>query len=498
MAMRVGELARRTGVGVSTLRAWERRFHFLDPQRSEAGHRLYDEGDLERVDAVLRLMAEGLTLPAAIARAASVGAGALPAGEAEALLYNQILEAVGHGIWVIREGRSRYVNRRMAEIMRYSIDDLATLPILGVFDPAELPVVRQRTERVRAGEHLHFTQQLRRGDGTTFLAEVHTTPLLNQAGRYEGAVALVEDVTERHRAQAEAQLRATLLDSIGEAVTAATPDGTLVYVNAAAERLFGWRAADVLGRHSRDVFPTPAESDEQVARINAVLISGRRYTGRFKMTRRDGTEFVAQMTTVPARDKDGEHTGYVGVISDQTERDLRDRRQSRRDRQAETLALLGAQALRKRVAPGQSALILDEAVEATRRLLDADRAAVLDLRDVLDVLPAPGADELRVRMASPPVDEDVSVPAGSRSFAGYTALSRKVVVVDDTASDRRFEVFPTWPGPAPASAIGAPIFGPSGIVGVLVAESCTRVRFDSGDAYFMQGMANIIGTTLLS
>ncbi|MDQ1697550.1 MAG: MerR family transcriptional regulator, light-induced transcriptional regulator, partial [Frankiaceae bacterium] len=55
--MRVGELSRRTGVGVSTLRAWESRFHFLEPERSEAGHRMYAESDVERVNAVHRLVA---------------------------------------------------------------------------------------------------------------------------------------------------------------------------------------------------------------------------------------------------------------------------------------------------------------------------------------------------------------------------------------------------------------------------------------------------------
>src|SRR4051812_34502718 len=106
MGMRVGELARRTGVGVSTLRAWERRFGFLDPDRSPAGHRVYGEDDVERVNAVLRLVAEGLTLPAAIGRITSVGTGALPAGEGEALLYGQILQVADQGVWVSKDGRT--------------------------------------------------------------------------------------------------------------------------------------------------------------------------------------------------------------------------------------------------------------------------------------------------------------------------------------------------------------------------------------------------------
>src|SRR6185503_63454 len=105
MGMRVGDLSRRTGVGVSTLRAWERRFNFPQPQRTAAGHRLYDEADVELIDAVVRLIAEGLTLPAAIGRVATIGPAALPSGEGEALLYGQILEASDQGVWVARDGR---------------------------------------------------------------------------------------------------------------------------------------------------------------------------------------------------------------------------------------------------------------------------------------------------------------------------------------------------------------------------------------------------------
>jgi PAS domain S-box-containing protein len=488
MGMRVGELARRTGVGVSTLRAWERRFKFLEPQRSPTGHRLYVEADVERVDAVLRLVAEGLTLPAAITRVASVGTGALPDGEAETLLYHQILQAADRGIWVIRDGRTRFANRRMAEIMGSSVDELVALPILDVFDPKELPLVKERTELVRAGNRLHFTQELRRADRSTFIAEMTTTPLFNQAGRYDGAVVLVEDVTARNEAETQARLRATLLDSVGEAVTAQTFDGKVVYVNAAAERLFGWRAAEVIGRESRDVFPS-SDGPKVGTRIHALLQQGKTYSGRYKMFRRDGSEFVAQLTSAPTIGADGSLVGYVGVISDQTERDQRERSVQTRERQAETLALLGAQALRQRVEPRAATLILTEAVEATRRLLHADHAIVLDA--IAD------ADQLHVLAASPEINAPIEVPSGSRSFAGYTALARKVVVVDNTEYDRRFDPLPTQPGRATASAIGAPVFGPDGIRGVLIAESFTPNRFDYGDGHFIQGMANIIGMALL-
>lgn len=65
----IGALARRTGVGVSTLRAWERRYGFPVPQRLESGHRRYTEGDAQAVLEALRDRRAGSTVEAALEQA---------------------------------------------------------------------------------------------------------------------------------------------------------------------------------------------------------------------------------------------------------------------------------------------------------------------------------------------------------------------------------------------------------------------------------------------
>jgi PAS domain S-box-containing protein len=485
MAMRVGELARRTGVGVSTLRAWERRFRFLEPQRSAAGHRLYDEADVDRVCAVLRLVGEGLTLAAAITRVASAGTGALPEGEGEALLYGQILLAADLGIWVSKDGRTRYANRRAAELMGYSVEDLVSIPVLDFFDPEDLPEVRLRTASVRAGERLHFRTRLRRADGSWFLAEITTTPLVDSSGRYDGGVAILTDVSAADATEKQARLRAALLDSIGEAVTASNTDGEIVYINAAAERLFGWRLDEVIGRQGRPLI-TALSAQDHGARIHESLLKGRRYNGTLRMTKRDGSDFDAHLTCTPALGEDGSIVGLVAVVNDLTERDQRDRDVRLRELQAETLALLGTRAL-QHVSDAPMAIV-DETVDATRRMLRVDRASMLEL-DTDD-------EHLEVRVASPATNDRIVVPAGSRSFSGYVTLARKVVVVDDTDRDDRFDKSDDTGQMPTSSAIGAPIFVRQGIIGVLVAESARPRSFVGADTHFLQSMANIIGTAM--
>ena len=63
--LRIGEVARRTGVTVPTLRAWERRYGLLNPARTEGGHRLYSDDDVEHVRAMQRLLNDGWSAGAA-------------------------------------------------------------------------------------------------------------------------------------------------------------------------------------------------------------------------------------------------------------------------------------------------------------------------------------------------------------------------------------------------------------------------------------------------
>jgi MerR family transcriptional regulator, light-induced transcriptional regulator len=69
--MRIGELSRRTGVRADTLRAWERRYGLLEPERSEGGFRLYRDADQRRVTAMRALVGSGTSAAEAARRVLS-------------------------------------------------------------------------------------------------------------------------------------------------------------------------------------------------------------------------------------------------------------------------------------------------------------------------------------------------------------------------------------------------------------------------------------------
>ncbi|RPH30177.1 MerR family transcriptional regulator [Buttiauxella warmboldiae] len=58
----IGEVAERCAINPVTLRAWQRRYGLLKPQRSEGGHRQFDDEDILRIEEIKRLIKSGVSV----------------------------------------------------------------------------------------------------------------------------------------------------------------------------------------------------------------------------------------------------------------------------------------------------------------------------------------------------------------------------------------------------------------------------------------------------
>lgn len=109
--------------------------------------------------------------------------------------------------------------------------------------------------------------------------------------------------------------QARLLASLGQAVIATDAIGTIRFWNAAAEQLYGWTAAEVIGRNITTVTPG-ATSEEEAREIMGALGRGESWHGAFSVRRKDGTTFLADVTDTPVFDDQNTLIGVVGVSSD--------------------------------------------------------------------------------------------------------------------------------------------------------------------------------------
>ena len=154
--IQIGELSRRTGVGTDTLRAWERRYDLLRPERSPGGFRLYGHQDEQRVHAMTALMASGVSVAEAARLAAS--------GSKGPTLESSPEEPLGD-----RSIRLRVALERFEEAAANAIldDALTQLTLDAMADKVVLPAMRGIGERWERGEisiaQEHFATGILRG-----------------------------------------------------------------------------------------------------------------------------------------------------------------------------------------------------------------------------------------------------------------------------------------------------------------------------------------------
>ena len=127
------------------------------------------------------------------------------------------------------------------------------------------------------------------------------------------------ELEELRRAESQIRFQARLLDALEQAVIATDLEGRILYWNRFAEQLYGWPASEAMGRSIVEVTPTP-DSRDVAAEIFGTLRQGRSWSGEFRVQRKDGRTFVAQVTDSPIEDASGQLVGVVGVSSDISER----------------------------------------------------------------------------------------------------------------------------------------------------------------------------------
>jgi PAS domain S-box-containing protein len=161
--------------------------------------------------------------------------------------------------------------------------------------------------------------------------EVTADPILDDAGRYAGAVHIISDITERKRAEMalrsnEQRLRTTLY-SIGDGVITTDQHGQVQVMNAVAEVLTGWTEREASGRPLDEVFQIVDERTRTPLQnpVSRVLQTGEvlELASHALLISRHGKEHPIADSGAPIRDEGGTVVGVVLVFRDQSHERLR-------------------------------------------------------------------------------------------------------------------------------------------------------------------------------
>ncbi|MGF6231112.1 PAS domain S-box-containing protein [Inquilinus ginsengisoli] len=270
---------------------------------------------------------------------------AVPAGEHAA---REILQALPGAIYTTdADGRITFYNEAAAELWGCR-PELGKSEFCGswkLYWPDGTPLPHDQcpmAQALKQGKPIRGMEAVaERPDGTRVPFIPYPTPLFDAEGRLTGAVNMLVDISDRHRAEqlalAEAGARArgeqaaqrlaAIVESSEDAIVAKDLNGIITDWNRGAERLFGHSAREVVGQPITIVIP-PDRLDEE-PEILARIRRGERVE-HFETVRRrkDGSLVEISLTISPIRSRAGEIVGASKIARDITERKRAEDRQT--------------------------------------------------------------------------------------------------------------------------------------------------------------------------
>jgi len=158
-----------------------------------------------------------------------------------------------------------------------------------------------------------------RPDGTRIPFIPYPTPLLDATGELIGGVNMLVDITDRKRAEEIRQRFAAIIESSDDAILSKNLDGIIASWNPGAERLFGYKAEEIVGKSVTLLIPADRHNEEPeiIARVRRGDRIDHYETVRM---RKDGSLVDISLSVSPVKDSQGKVIGASKIARDITER----------------------------------------------------------------------------------------------------------------------------------------------------------------------------------
>ena len=240
--------------------------------------------------------------------------------------FESILTRLGEGIIAVdQQGRVDFMNPAAEALTGWRVADAAGRPIDSVVWLVDEATRRRIENPVRAAlagilqPHGGSRPLLISSEGNETPVDVTASLIGDDPSTVLGAVMVLHDVTERRRIGQVQSRWAAIVDSSQDAIASKTLEGVVLSWNAAAERLFGYTASEMVGRPITLIFPTDRLAEE--VDFLGRLAKGERIENYDTIrVRKDGTPIDVSVTLSPIRDGSGRIVAVSKIARDVTAR----------------------------------------------------------------------------------------------------------------------------------------------------------------------------------
>ena len=232
--------------------------------------------------------------------------------------YRLIVERANDGIEISQNDKIIYSNKRFAEILGYSLEEMKGLSFNEIFsDESKEDLINRQILRNKSDERQNqYEATFIRKDGK--LINVSVNYQIIDFNNKPATFAIIRDITESKKMEKELRKLSTAVEQSPSVIAITDISGKLEYVNPKFIELTGYQMQEIMGKTPR-ILKSGVLPDNVYNELWSTILSGNTWRGEFHNKKKNGEMYWENAAITPVLDSDGKTIHFLKVAEDITE-----------------------------------------------------------------------------------------------------------------------------------------------------------------------------------
>lgn len=234
--------------------------------------------------------------------------------------YRRLVESSPYSIALYQNGKIAYANHAALQMMGLQtieeLDEQTESPVVNPEDAIHIRSILTKLQRKQNSSVSTKEYQILKNNGEKVDVESTFTPIVFKEAN--ATIIQTQDITKQKSALKELweakQMIQAIISASPIAIVTLDLSSTIRSWNPAAERIFGWRSEEIIGKPN----PIVPENEKDIS-ISEIIEHGHIANKEVKRKRKDGSIVYAVLSTAPIEDENGEINGIMAAFMDVTD-----------------------------------------------------------------------------------------------------------------------------------------------------------------------------------
>lgn len=235
--------------------------------------------------------------------------------------YRQIVETAQEGIWVVDEhDKTTFVNSKLCELFEYTHEEMLGKKIYAFMDDEGREIAATLMQDRRSGMsgrgHFKYISKT----GREIWTNISANPLFREDGSYEGALAMITDITEQKKIEEENKKLSDVASLTVNAVIVTDPKGRVTWVNKGFERITEYTLPEVVGKKPGDLLQGRDTDQATKKYMGECVKNGLGFRVEIMNYSKSGRKYWLDIEVRPIYNSQDRLTGFMAIEQDITEK----------------------------------------------------------------------------------------------------------------------------------------------------------------------------------